>query len=78
MPHVSFSRRLIPAVLAAATVACAGDSPTEAPLHPGTYILHSAAGQQAPALIHAITDTSGARIEVFVLGDTVELKSDGT
>jgi hypothetical protein len=74
VPHRTFI-----AVAAAAAVACAGDSPTAAPLHTGTYILHSAAGQQAPAVIHSLIDeTSGQPIEVVVLGDTLELKPDGT
>ena len=72
-------RYLTIALAGVVTLACAGDSPTEAPLHTGTYIMHSAAGQQSPAVIHYLIDeTSGQPIEVLVLGDTLELKSDGT
>ena len=72
-------RFLTIALAGVVTLACAGESPTEAPLHTGTYILHSAAGQQAPAVIHSLIDeTSGELIELVVLGDTLELKPDGT
>lgn len=74
------SSRFLAAVLACvAALACAGDSPTEAPTHVGTWVLQSAAGQAAPAVIHSLVDeATGKPIDVLVLGDTLELKSDGT
>ena len=74
------SYRFLTAALACvAALGCAGDSPTEASSHGGTWILQSAAGQSAPAVIHSIVDeASGKPIDVLVLGDTLELKSDGT
>ena len=41
--------------------------------------MQSAAGQSAPAVVHSLIDEpSGKPIDVLVLGDTIELKSDGT
>lgn len=73
------SRFLTAALACVVALGCAGDSPTEASSHVGTWILQSAAGQSAPAVIHSVVDeASGKPIEVLVLGDTLELKSDGT
>lgn len=60
-------------------LACGGDAPTAASTHIGVYLLESAAGQPAPAVIHSLVDeATGKPIDVVVLGDTLELKSDGT
>ena len=77
--HVPY-RPLMAALLSAAFVAaCAGDSPTEASGHVGLYIMQTAADQPAPAVIHSLVDEqTGKPIEVFVVGDTLELKDDGT
>ena len=75
IPH----RSLVAALACVVALACSGDSPTEAPSHVGTYLLQSAAGQSAPAVIHSLMDEdTGKPIQVLVLGDTIELKSDGT
>jgi len=72
-------RSFVAALACAALVACGGDSPTEASTHVGTYIMQTAAGQPAPALIESIPDPeSGKTIEVRVTGDTLELHADGT
>jgi hypothetical protein len=72
-------RSFVAALACAALAACGGDSPTEAPAHVGTYVLQTAAGQPAPALIESIPDPeSGQSIEVRVLSDTLELHADGT
>jgi len=64
---------------AAFITACGGDSPTEASAHVGTYIMQTAAGQPAPALIESVPDPeSGQAIEVRVMSDTLELHADGT
>lgn len=73
-------RFLVAALISVVAIGCAADSPTQAsPQHVGTWILQSAAGQSAPAVIHSVIDeASGKPINVLVLGDTLELKSDGT
>jgi len=79
--HVYFHRRSLIAALSSAAIvaACNGGSPTEAPLHVGTWVLQSAAGQPAPALIESVPDPeSGQPIEVLVVNDTLELHADGT
>ena len=74
------THRILSATLACAVaLGCAGDAPTEAPTHVGTWILQSVAGQSTPAVIHSLVDeATGKPIDVLVLGDTLELKSDGT
>jgi len=67
------------AITVATVTACGGDTPTSTSPHVGIYVLESAAGQPAPAVIHSLVDeATGKPIEVVVLGDTLELKSDGT
>ena len=62
-----------------ALAACADSSPTEAKTHVGTYLLQSAAGQPAPAIIHSLIDeASGQSIVLLLLGDTLEVHADGT
>ena len=74
-PH----RFLTVLAIAVATVACGSDAPTSTSPHVGIYVLESAAGQPAPAVIHSLIDeATGKPLELFVLGDTLELKSDGT
>ncbi len=74
------THRILSATLACAlALGCASDSPTEAPAHVGTWILQSVAGQSTPAVIHSlVAEATGKPIDVLVLGDTLELKSDGT
>ena len=74
------THRILSATLACAVaLGCAGDAPTEASTHVGTWILQSVAGQSTPAVIHSLVDeATGKPIDVLVLGDTLELKSDGT
>jgi hypothetical protein len=81
LTNVRATYRFLSAALASALTlaACGGDSPTEASSHVGLYIMQSAAGQLAPAVIHSLVDDqTGKPIEVFVVGDTLELKDDGT
>ena len=79
--HAHSLHRLLAATLVSAAIvtACGGDSPTEASSHVGTYVLQTAAGQAAPALIESVPDPeSGKTIEVRVTSDTLELHADGT
>src|SRR4051794_23794525 len=61
------SRLLLASIACGATLACGSDSPTEAPTHVGTYILQTAAGQPAPAVIHSlVVDATGKPVNVLV------------
>jgi hypothetical protein len=79
--HVHSRHRSFLATLASVAIlaACDGNSPTTTPPHVGTWVLQSAAGQPAPALIETTTDPeSGKPIDVLVTSDTLELHVDGT
>jgi hypothetical protein len=59
--------------------ACSGTTDVLPPPLPlvGRYVLHTAAGQPAPALIHTAVDPSYPPIDVYVLGDTLEILEGG-
>jgi hypothetical protein len=68
------------AVLVAAFALAAGCRGTTDVLPPpleGSFVLHTAAGQPAPALIHTAVDTSHAPIDIYVVGDTLEILDGG-
>jgi hypothetical protein len=75
----SYHRRITSAlvallVLSACTDRAVGVSPGIA----GTYLLQTAAGQPAPAVIHSDIDiTTGQLLEIRVVGDTLDLFSNG-
>jgi hypothetical protein len=74
------SRLAARAVVAAAFALAAGCRGTTDVLPPplqGTFVLHTAAGQPAPALIHTAVDPSHAPIDIYVLGDTLEMTLAG-
>ncbi|MFL5605673.1 MAG: hypothetical protein ACJ8AD_04435 [Gemmatimonadaceae bacterium] len=74
------SRLAARAVLVAALALAAGCRGTTDVLPPpleGSYVLHTAAGQPAPALIHTAVDPSHPPIDVYVLGDTLEILDGG-
>jgi hypothetical protein len=75
------SRLATRAVLLAAFALAAGCSSTTdvspSPSLVGTYLLYTAAAQPAPALIHTAVDTSHAPIDIYVIGDTLEILDGG-
>jgi hypothetical protein len=65
---------------AAALAACGDDGGSIDPPQgaPTTYVLVSANGQPAPALVHeVIIPESGQRLQLFVVADTIVLGADG-
>ena len=64
------------AAVFAFSAGCSGttDAP---PSLAGTYLLHTAAGQPAPALIHTAVDPSHAPIDVYVIADTLQILDGG-
>ena len=67
-------RVLTPLVLLLALSACSDGITGHSEFPEGTYLLHTAAGQPAPAVIHSDIDvTTGKPLEIRVLGDTLEL-----
>jgi hypothetical protein len=73
---VSRLRLATAAAVFAFTAGCSGaiDAP---PSLVGTYLLHTAAGQPAPALIHTAVDPSHAPIDVYVVADTLQILDGG-
>src|SRR5690349_510363 len=72
------SRLALTTSLAAFAFAAACSSTTDvAPSLVGTYLLQTAAGQQAPALVHTVIDTSQASIDIYVVADTIVILDGG-
>jgi hypothetical protein len=68
------------ALLAAFALSVGCSSTTDVAPSPslvGSYVLKAAAGQPAPALIHTAVDTSHAPIDIYVVGDTLEILDGG-